>query len=197
MQSTIAIVDRQFLVALGLKSFLRTMFAHVNVETYSAIEALKEQIESTDGGRPYFVHFFIEEELLLQHADYFRSLPQVTIAISHNNLPKKNNHFPILNITASEKELLGNLLNLREYSRSEHNKNETGIPLSDRECDVLRMVAKGMINKEISDSLCISMNTVITHRTHITDKLGIRSVPELTMYAVLNGLIDYQEIYKQ
>lgn len=197
MQSTIAIVERQFLTALGLKSFLSTMFAHVNVETYSDIGQLKQQIESNDGSRPYFVHFFIEEDLLSQNTDYFRSLPQVTIAISHNSLPKREYGFPVLNVAATENELLSELVNLRENGKNGHSKKVSDIPLSEREKEVLRMVAKGMLNKEISDSLCISLNTVITHRTHITEKLGIRSVPELTMYAVLNGLIDYKEIYKK
>ena len=197
MQSAIAIVDSQFLTALGLKSFLKAMFVHTDVETYSTIDALKEQIERKDGGRPYFVHFFIEENLLIQNVDYFRSLPQVTIAVCHSALGKLTSDFPTLNVAATEAELLHELMNLREGNEQNHNKTKTDIPLTEREIEVLRLVAKGMLNKEISDFLCISMNTVVTHRTHITDKLGIRSVPELTMYAVLNGIIDYKEIYNQ
>ena len=66
--------------------------------------------------------------------------------------------------------------------------------LSDREKEILVCVAKGMINKEIADTLSISVNTVITHRRNITHKIGIRSIPGLTVYAILNNLIDISEV---
>jgi regulator of cell morphogenesis and NO signaling len=61
--------------------------------------------------------------------------------------------------------------------------------LSAREREVLVLVARGMMNKEIADSLNISMHTVITHRKNITAKLGIKTIPGLTVYAILNGII--------
>lgn len=66
--------------------------------------------------------------------------------------------------------------------------------LSDREEIVLREVALGKTNKEIADKLCISAHTVITHRKNITRKLGIKTVSGLTVYAILNGLIDTTRI---
>ena len=62
--------------------------------------------------------------------------------------------------------------------------------LSGREVDVLRLVASGMINKQIADNLHISINTVLTHRKNITAKLGIKSVSGLSFYAMMNGIID-------
>ena len=62
--------------------------------------------------------------------------------------------------------------------------------LSDREKEVLTLVAKGLLNKEIADRLSISVNTVITHRKNITRKTGIKTAPGLTVYAILGGLID-------
>jgi DNA-binding CsgD family transcriptional regulator len=61
--------------------------------------------------------------------------------------------------------------------------------LSSRERDVLREIASGKTNKEIADSLFISVNTVITHRKNLTAKLGIRSVSGLSLYALMNGII--------
>ena len=66
--------------------------------------------------------------------------------------------------------------------------------LSAREKDVLIQVALGLANKEIADKLFISIHTVITHRKHITDKLGIKSISGLTVYAILNKLIDTDNI---
>ena len=62
--------------------------------------------------------------------------------------------------------------------------------LSDREKEVLVLVAKGLLNKEIADKLNISINTVITHRKNITRKTGIKTTPGLTVYAILNDLVD-------
>ena len=66
--------------------------------------------------------------------------------------------------------------------------------LSDREKEVLVLVAKGLLNKEIADRLFISVNTVITHRKNITRKTGIKTAPGLTVYAILGGLVDISEL---
>ncbi|MBR2101915.1 MAG: helix-turn-helix transcriptional regulator [Prevotella sp.] len=65
--------------------------------------------------------------------------------------------------------------------------NET---LSDREKDVVISLVQGMSNKEIADHLCISVNTVITHRRNIARKLQIHSPAGLTIYAIVNNLVD-------
>ena len=67
-------------------------------------------------------------------------------------------------------------------------------PLSDREKEVLICLSKGLKNNEIADTLNISVNTVITHRKNIVRKTGIKSVAALTVYAILNNLIDEKDI---
>jgi len=66
--------------------------------------------------------------------------------------------------------------------------------LSDRERDVIIGVVQGMQNKEIADHLCISTNTVITHRRNIARKLQIHSPAGLTIYAIVNGLVDISSV---
>ena len=61
--------------------------------------------------------------------------------------------------------------------------------LSDREKEVIIALVQGMSNKEIADHLCISTNTVITHRRNIARKLQIHSPAGLTIYAIVNGLV--------
>ena len=73
--------------------------------------------------------------------------------------------------------------------RQESGKTE-GEELSAREKEILVCVAKGMLNKEIADQFNISIYTVITHRKNITRKTGIKTVAGLTVYALLNNLID-------
>ena len=69
--------------------------------------------------------------------------------------------------------------------------------LSDREKDIIKCVAKGMSNKEIADKLYLSIHTVTTHRRNITAKLQIHSPAGLTIYAIINNLIDIAEVNLQ
>jgi two-component system, NarL family, response regulator NreC len=61
--------------------------------------------------------------------------------------------------------------------------------LTDREREILQLVAEGKANKEVAAFLNISLTTVETHRTHILQKLGLHSLPELILYAVRKGII--------
>ncbi|MBR3093757.1 MAG: helix-turn-helix transcriptional regulator [Bacteroidaceae bacterium] len=71
---------------------------------------------------------------------------------------------------------------------------DNGEMLSDREKDVVIGVVQGLLNKEIADRLCISINTVITHRRNIARKLQIHSPAGLTIYAIVNGLVDISSV---
>jgi regulator of cell morphogenesis and NO signaling len=66
--------------------------------------------------------------------------------------------------------------------------------LSDREKDVLIQVVRGLSNKEIADVLCISLHTVVSHRKHIARKLNIHSTAGLTIYAIVNRLVDLNSL---
>ena len=91
-------------------------------------------------------------------------------------------------ITTIQKLLLS-----QQHSDNQNQKQET---LSEREIDVLKLLVSGNANKEIADKLNISTNTVISHRKNISQKTGIKSVPGLTIYAVVNNIItidDYRE----
>lgn len=98
----------------------------------------------------------------------------------------------LLSIYSTDEEVVRTL---REVVNSpvEHNYAESH-DLSERERDVLVLVAKGYTNKEIASELFISPHTVISHRKNIVHKTGIRSVAGLTVYAVLNKLIDSESL---
>lgn len=84
---------------------------------------------------------------------------------------------------------------LRESLDSRQDNSETEeYDLSAREKEILVCVAKGMLNKEIADDCNLSIHTVITHRKNITRKTGIKTVAGLTVYALLNNLIDSSSI---
>ncbi len=90
--------------------------------------------------------------------------------------------------------LLENPRSLREFPAEPEEQEEERRELSEREKEILVSVAQGLLNKEIADKHHISINTVITHRKNITRKTGIKTVPGLTVYAILNNLIDINSI---
>ncbi|MCK3685331.1 helix-turn-helix transcriptional regulator [Maribellus sp. YY47] len=70
-------------------------------------------------------------------------------------------------------------------------QDDTGLndELTAREKEVLRLIALGNTNKTIAESLFISTHTVISHRKNITEKLGIKSIPGLTVYAIIQKIV--------
>ncbi len=83
------------------------------------------------------------------------------------------------------KKLMGDYL-----SRARTGKDkETYDGLTDRERDVLKLIAEGKANQEIADALVISVSTVATHRAHVMSKLGLHSRTELVKYALRRGII--------
>lgn len=88
---------------------------------------------------------------------------------------------------SDESEIEDALLSIIKEAKKIETTSESQI--SSREREVLRELAGGKTNKEIAETLCISINTVITHRKNISSKLGIHSVSGLSLYAVMNGII--------
>ena len=109
-------------------------------------------------------------------------------------------HFHSLCINVPESELVRSLLMLEQHAHG-HGQNLPPMPkvlqqkiLSDREIEVMSLIVQGFINKEIADKLNIGLSTVITHRKNIMDKLGLKSVSALTIYAVTHGYVDINTI---
>lgn len=95
-------------------------------------------------------------------------------------------------INASRDHIL-NLLD-HHFGNETIKKNPDSATLTERERDILKLVALGKSNKEMAHLLSISIHTVITHRKNITEKLNIKSISGLTVYAILNRLIDTENI---
>jgi DNA-binding NarL/FixJ family response regulator len=71
---------------------------------------------------------------------------------------------------------------------------ETNEPLTDREKDVLRLVALGLANKEIAVRLSIGSGTVKTHVSNVLAKLGMQSRTQAALYAIRIGLVTADEV---
>jgi len=83
---------------------------------------------------------------------------------------------------------------MSEYLHQAKNSGEQGPyeTLSDREKEILGWIAKGYSNKEIADSLVISVKTVETHKSNLMEKLGLRTRPELIRFALKKGLLNFE-----
>ena len=98
----------------------------------------------------------------------------------------------VINIYDSREQILQKMEGAIEQGQA--NPYSDSHELSERERDVLVLVAKGLANKEIADKLNISIHTVMSHRKNIAHKTGIKSVAGLTVYALLNNLLDAADV---
>lgn len=88
--------------------------------------------------------------------------------------------------------IIGKLNDLLGDNKSEQSVEQTS--LSQREKEIIVCVVKGMTNKEIAEKLFLSIHTVVTHRRNIARKLQIHSPAGLTIYAIVNKLVDIQDV---
>jgi len=97
------------------------------------------------------------------------------------------NYSKVIDIQSHEEQIK---LLFENIEKSTNETTSENYELTSRETDVLTLMVKGMLNKEIADKLNISIHTVITHRKNIVRKTGIKTVAGLTVYAMLNNLMD-------
>ena len=85
---------------------------------------------------------------------------------------------------------INHLISKKQATQKKKKKQEE---ISSREASIVKYIALGYTNKEIADTLFISTHTVVTHRKNITRKLGIKTVPGLTIYAIIHNIIHIDE----
>ncbi len=194
----LAIITANTLEATGLKSIIDDIIPVADVEIFDNVNLFKEEYEIT----PFF-HFFVSPDKLIEDADFFLQHSKHTFVLTLR--PHSDpilSRFHLINTNQDQHALIKELLTLHQKGHAYHkhpefeNKNHIvkEIPISKREAEVLALVAKGYINKEIADKLCISLPTVVSHRKNICDKLNIRSVSALTIYAVTHGIVSVEDI---
>ena len=191
----IAIIDPNTLSVLGLKQMLQTVMPIAAVDTFGSMaELLANHPER-------FVHFFAAMNTVLENREFFIEHCRRTIVLATSANPNAQlSGFHCLCINQPEQQLVRSLLILEQHAHG-GGKNLPPIPdalkakiLSDREIEVLALIAQGFINKEIADQLGIALTTVISHRQNITEKLGMKSVSALTIYAVTHGYVDINKL---
>lgn len=117
----------------------------------------------------------------------------VFIGLISRNSHKSGQFDFVLEHNSSRQEIIAVLEEALKKAGLCENSNDN-VSLSDRETEVLKWVALGLTNNEISEKLFISTHTVMTHRKNITRKLEIKTVSGLTVYAILIGIIKPEEL---
>ena len=202
MTPEIAIVDSNTLSCLGLQNLLEEIIPTAVIRSFRSFGELMDDTPDM------YVHYFISSQIYFEHTAFFLERKPKTIVLVNGETVPQLSSVPTLNIYQDEQNLAKNILQLRQYGDQYHLQqgrpesaghanmapDTTSHDLSAREIEVLVLITKGLINKEIADKLNISLTTIISHRKNITEKLGIKSVSGLTIYAVMHGYVEADRI---
>ena len=195
LRPLVAIVDSNTLSALGLRQILQNVIPIMSVEVFGSFAEL--EANHPDG----YVHYFVAMNVVLQNRAFFLQRRLKTIVLTTSADPNAQlSDFHCLCINVPEKQLVRSILMLEQHAHGS-GKNLPQMPLAlerkiltDREIEVLSLIVQGYINKEIASQLNIGLTTVISHRKNIMEKLGMKSVSALTIYAVMHGYVDINKI---
>ncbi len=168
------IFDNDTLRAAGLRHILRNVFSITAV--IGATDAVDHIVDNEA------TLIFVTPELMAAAPDLFLPPRGRTVVIT--STPSAS--LATIDPTQPEEAIVEALSGVIDRLTNTANQRSE---LSQREIDVLRLVARGYINKEIADELNISFHTVLSHRKNITSKLGIKSTSGLAVYAMMNGYI--------
>ena len=188
MNPCIAIIDSNTLAVMGLKEILWELFPDTEILCYGSMDDFFH-----DCNRNY-LYYFVSARMLFENSDEFSMLRDKTIASSAGPLRSlEEAGYRVLDISLPETAIAAEILRLHRESGSELRPRRCD-ELSAREKDVLAEMVKGLMNKEIADKLNISTPTVIFHRNNICEKLGTRAIGRLTIYGVLEHIVELDEI---
>lgn len=189
----IAIIDPNTLSVLGLKHILQNVMPIIDVHAFGSFDELQAS------NPEQYVHYFAAMSVVLDNRQFFLDHVRKTIVLTTSQDTQMGG-FKCLCINVPEKDLVRSILMMQQGGHP-HGRNLPPLPetlnrqiLSNRELEVLSLIVQGNINKEIADKLNIGLATVITHRRNIMDKLGMKSVSALTIYAVMHGYVDINDI---
>ncbi|MEE1103262.1 MAG: helix-turn-helix transcriptional regulator [Alistipes sp.] len=194
----IAIIHPNSLCCMAMRTILADiapfvdMFQRVDIASYNSMEEFLEDNPHSA------IHYFISSSILKENSEFFTPQARRCIILCDGE-EQIQDGFRKIDLRCPERELIKLLLSIHStahmaHGMEHHIPQESGELLSQREKDVLALSVKGFINKEIADRLNISTATVIFHRRNISEKVGSKSIGRQTIYAVMNGIVDYKEL---
>ncbi|MBP5361341.1 MAG: response regulator transcription factor [Bacteroidaceae bacterium] len=186
---------------LGLKQMLEEVMPFAAFRTFSSTAVMREEQATA-----HFFHYFVSAADYIANRDFYSQCGHKAIVLIDSEPTTQFNvlNLPFtINMLLPREEILRQLLQMQQMGHSHYRNYPNEIKqaaakedesLTRREKEVLQLLAKGMINKEIADKLHISVNTAITHRKHIMQKLHSQSLSKLAIYAVQHGYVQPEEI---
>ncbi|MBQ2852284.1 MAG: response regulator transcription factor [Bacteroidales bacterium] len=192
----ILIVETSPLISSGLSSFFEGMNQFTVSAVVDNIEDLQDKMVIHNPDiliiNPIMIGYYALNNFFKNLSQNYPNIHCVALVTTYIDKNILRYFKEIVELSDNKQKVVNKLINL--LNNSDETTSQENIELSNREIDVLVSVAKGMTNKEISDLLSISVHTVITHRKNIVKKTGIKSVAGLTVYALLNNLVEESEI---
>ena len=191
----VSVIDSNTLATMGLKQILQNVMPIMTIDTYGS------QAELEANEPDCYFHYFVAMNIVLENMSFYAARRRKTIVLTLSlDTMSQLSEFHSLCINVPEQELVRSLLMLEQHAHGQ-GQNMPPMPsvltqkiLSDREIEVMSLIVQGFINKEIAEKLNIGLATVITHRKNIMEKLGMKSVSALTIYAVMHGYVDINKI---
>jgi len=194
-KTTIVLIENAYLIRAGMENLLKELPGIRLVEIFDGsekrlaakINALKPDFTiinpvAPDGMFHSLIHQLNSKTILIGLIDE-HTPPAISSKFTYT-----------VNIRESKFGLLEAFNKIPGVSSKQQDKNDENRPLSDREITVLKYITLGLTNQEIAEKLFLSVHTVTTHRKNITKKLGIKTVSGLTVYALLNKIIDMEDL---
>ena len=192
---TIVLIESSFLLRSGIENLLQEMQGLHLTEVYDGSE--KYLIKKINALKPDCI--ILNPEMINDSLNSFvlsLNNDATLIGLVSNDTPSqiKSRFKYSLNIKDDKHELINNFKNIIGFRKSNKKKASENQSLSKREITILKNITLGLTNQEVAEKLFLSIHTVMTHRKNITKKLGIKTVSGLTVYALLNKIIDIQDI---
>jgi DNA-binding NarL/FixJ family response regulator len=185
-----AICEKSYLIRKGLASVIEKIPDTKIIQQIENAEELIVSAGNCDADYLILNKSFATNPEIKKVLSTFSETTRFIILVNENdNEITGINYDGIINVNDTQNILLKKI---KEITGKNTVIQKDVIPgeISKREADILKNIASGFSNKEIADKLFISTHTVVTHRKNITRKLGIKTVPGLTIYAIINKLID-------
>ncbi len=185
MTDCVVIIHGSEIVQLGLTSILQRHF-NFFVRSFATFHDFLSSGEKFNGTSLIITGYELSMQPDFQ--SYLAKQPGITSMVLFQQHPtgEQESGFHYICLDYSQTEIRDSI----DRAIGISNEEKTPSELTDREIEVLKLLAMGNSNKEIASKLFISTHTVISHRKNISEKLSIRSASGLTVYAVLNNYID-------
>jgi len=184
MKQRLLIVEPSEVIIEGMKAILEGQIRFKVLEPEQDLSRLEERIVAS---RPDII--LINPTLVDDVTRLRGKHPIALVALVYQYVERDalKNYDAVVEVRDSRAVIIETLA---QTAPGESDSGKANYELTKRETAVLILLAQGKTNKEIADALSVSVHTVISHRKNITHKTGIKSVAGLTVYAMLNNLID-------